>query len=124
MSPSTLTPTTTPETYLALTPSEATALLRFHNRLVPDRRQSTPIFTDSSEDCCPPRGVRVRRPADYYERLSGIILRENTLQRTLHPIPPSLPDTPDERIRHTFRRKSYPTQPGQFDEQASAGPLW
>ncbi|KAJ6523094.1 hypothetical protein DFH09DRAFT_1096781 [Mycena vulgaris] len=124
MSPSTITPITTPETYIALTPSEASALLRFHNRPLPDRRQSTPIFTDCSEDRCPPRGVRLGRPADYYERLSNIILRENTLQRTLHPIPPSLPDTPDERIRHTFRRKSYPTRPGQFDEQASAGPLW
>ena len=44
----------------------------------------------------------------HYNYLAGKILNENTMQRTLRPIPSVAHETHDERNRDTFRRKSYP----------------
>ncbi|KAJ7098971.1 hypothetical protein C8R44DRAFT_859579 [Mycena epipterygia] len=52
------------------------------------------------------------------------VLNENVMRRTLHLIPATTPDTPDERIRHTLRRKSYPTYPIQFENDHGGEPLW
>ncbi|KAJ6532879.1 hypothetical protein DFH09DRAFT_1325897 [Mycena vulgaris] len=87
-----------------LTTAEATALLRTQILLGPSTEHRS-----------------VALPAAHYARLAGIIHRENTLQRTLHRIPPAVvQDSPDERIRHTFRRKSYPVYSGPNMVE----PLW
>jgi hypothetical protein len=57
-------------------------------------------------------------------RLSRKIWRENTLQRTTSPISTAVvgPATPDQRILHTCRRKSYTTPSTQFEGDST--PLW
>ena len=55
----------------------------------------------------------------HYNYLAGKILNENTMQRTFHPIPSIAHETHDERIRHTFRRKSYPGP-----SKSTSEPLW
>ncbi|KAJ7121685.1 hypothetical protein C8R44DRAFT_981728 [Mycena epipterygia] len=59
-----------------------------------------------------------------YRHLRHQLLRGNIMYRTLHPMPVTLPDTPDERIRNTFRRKSFPSYITQFEDDHAGEPLW
>ncbi|KAJ7144145.1 hypothetical protein C8R44DRAFT_725123 [Mycena epipterygia] len=52
------------------------------------------------------------------------VMYGNVMCRTLHRIPKPVPETPDERILHTLRRKSYPTYPIQFENDHGGEPLW
>ncbi|KAF7376617.1 hypothetical protein MSAN_00078500 [Mycena sanguinolenta] len=69
--------------------------------------------------------VRAPMPQSEINRLAWKIGRENTLQRTLHYIPAHInPDsaTPDQRILHAHRRKSYTAPSNKFDHDTT--PLW
>ena len=61
----------------------------------------------------------IRESDAHYNYLAGKILNENTMQRTLRLIPSVAHETHDERIRHTFRRKSYPGP-----SKSTSEPLW
>ncbi|KAF8200032.1 hypothetical protein K438DRAFT_1759063 [Mycena galopus ATCC 62051] len=94
-----------------LTKSEARALIQ--SQLFPD---TAPPFV------LPPE--RRNMPRSEINRLSHKIGRENTLQRTLRRIPASVvpsPETPDQRILHAHRRKSY-TASDQLERDTT--PLW
>lgn len=64
-------------------------------------------------------------PRSEINRLSRKIGHENTLQRTHHPISEVVvpaPATPDQRILHACRRKSYTAPSDQFERDTT--PLW
>ncbi|KAJ7176332.1 hypothetical protein C8R43DRAFT_943113 [Mycena crocata] len=89
----------------------------FSEDLTPNRRRR------SSFTAHPPRPTN-------YDHLYHQIVHGNVMRRTLHPLPEPKasvdPDTPDERIRDMFRRKSYaaPGTPRQFDDGYSNEPLF
>ncbi|KAJ7851665.1 hypothetical protein B0H14DRAFT_2581330 [Mycena olivaceomarginata] len=72
----------------------------------------------------PPVPVRPSIPRSEINRLSRKIWRENTLQRTINPISAAVigPATPDQRILHACRRKSYTAPSTQFEGDST--PLW
>jgi hypothetical protein len=61
-------------------------------------------------------------PQAEINRLAGKIGRENTLRRTHHYVREVTPNTPDQRILRTFRRKSYTAPSNQFERDTT--PLW
>jgi len=68
---------------------------------------------------------RRNMPRSVINRLARKIAVENTLQRTHHPIRAPLvpgPATPDQRILHACRRKSYTAPSDQFERDTT--PLW
>ncbi|KAF7357877.1 hypothetical protein MVEN_00833900 [Mycena venus] len=100
-----------PTEWSPLTKSEARALIQ--SQLSPSTAPA-------------PLSTRLPMPRVEINRLARkIALGENTLQRTLRPIPSSVaapPSTPDQRILHACRRKSY-TAPVDYFERDVA-PLW
>ncbi|KAJ7225220.1 hypothetical protein B0H12DRAFT_1149313 [Mycena haematopus] len=79
------------------------------------------LFPHSS----PPPPARPPMPRAEIDRLARKIGRENTLQRTLHPISEPVapvPATPDQRILYAHRRKSYTPSSDYFERDAT--PLW
>ncbi|KAJ7098966.1 hypothetical protein C8R44DRAFT_888801 [Mycena epipterygia] len=95
----------------SLTVAEGRALLRAHiHGLAPTSDADDRRLVSSSAS--PPL------------KLAHKLLNENVMRRTLHLIPAATPDTHDERIRNTFRRKSYPTYITQFEDDHAAEPLW
>ncbi|KAJ7142964.1 hypothetical protein C8R44DRAFT_726252 [Mycena epipterygia] len=110
----------TPSTRTAFTVSEGCALLR-----------SCILSRTSSADAddrrlAPETGVRSKRTSSdsEFKHSRRQVMYGNVMRRTLHQIPEPVPDTPDERIRNTFRRKSYPTYPIKFEDDHGNEPLW
>jgi hypothetical protein len=103
---------TSPRTTAAwspLTQDEARALIR--SRLFPGH---APPFILSGE--------RRNMPQAEINRLSRKIGQENTLRRTHHYVREVSPNTPDQQILRTFRRKSYTAPSNQFERDTT--PLW
>ncbi|KAJ7111750.1 hypothetical protein C8R44DRAFT_742126 [Mycena epipterygia] len=105
----------TSSTRITLTVSEGRALLRscILSADADDRREA---------------GARCQRTSSpsEFKHTRQQVMYDNVMRRTLHQIPELVPvlDTPDERILHTLRRKSYPTYPIQFENDHGNEPLW
>ncbi|KAJ7144127.1 hypothetical protein C8R44DRAFT_973796 [Mycena epipterygia] len=116
----------TPSTRITLTEREGRALLR---SLITTR---TPSVDADVDDRClsleagtlPSKRTSSSDSELKHKHTRRQVMYGNVMRRTLHPIPPAVPDTPDERILHTLRRKSYPTYPIQFEDDHGGEPLW
>ncbi|KAJ7144134.1 hypothetical protein C8R44DRAFT_846102 [Mycena epipterygia] len=116
------TPTQSPR--ITLTERESRALLR---SLITTRTPSVDADVDDrclSLEAGTLRSKRTSSDSDKFKHTRRQVMYGNVMRRTLHPIPPAVPDTPDERILHTLRRKSYPTYPIQFENDHGGEPLW
>ncbi|KAJ7144156.1 hypothetical protein C8R44DRAFT_725133 [Mycena epipterygia] len=108
----------TSSTRLTLTVNEGRALLR---SLIVSR---TPSVDDRR--FAPATGtLRSKRTSSdsEFKHTRWQVMYGNVMRRTPHQTPEPVPDTPDERILHTLRRKSYPTYPIQFENDHRNEPL-
>ncbi|KAJ6498751.1 hypothetical protein C8R45DRAFT_1125459 [Mycena sanguinolenta] len=99
-----------------LTESEARAIIQ-ESKLYPSFSSPSPQLRAAA--------ARPPMPQSEIDRLAWKIGRENTLQRTLHCIPTQVVPvqaTPDQRILHAHRRKSYTGPVDEFERDGTA--LW